>query len=862
MPRPTHKSTRLPLATRDILSRCLLAAGIAASALAVGAVHTATLCVITAVLGAAALIAWWRAEPMAPRSAATVLLFTGIGLTAYTALQCVPMPITWLQAIAPHNADVWERALVPLHEDGPSWVPLSLDPIATRIEVLKGVAYLLAFLTALRVAARREGVRFLSIVLALTALTLGTAALLHPAFGATKLFGIYQPGPGISERHIAPLMNPNHLAAYINIGICMSLTGCLVSEALVFRTIASAVFLILGAIQVWVASRGGLLAMVLEILLLAVGMRIAKQDAQWRRARVILFSGGAALLAISLVVVALSQEARRDILDSNLSKFTLFAQALTMLEHHGLFGVGRGAFESTFPHFRREISDPVLSGYVTFTHPENILVQWLVEWGVVVAPAAIVACVLALRPGTALARSTFALGSWVAIAANVFHNLGDFSSEVPGVMLAIATCAGIVTGGAAAPRTRGLGQVWARRSTSVALVASAAAIAAITIAAASVGREVGVEREALYDAAIANPASLDEFRALERRAILRHPAEPYFPFIAGLRAEHEHDPGALDWIAATLERAQVYGPAHLVLARIVARRSPSQARLEYRLAMEQDADLVSIATSEAAPLIHGYWDATEVVPKNDTAILVLERLGALLSKRLPATVVELDADLAKRSPSSPGPLVRAARAAVEDIEAPAPWCRDATRGACLELASEMSRRLEAQQPRLCDGYELRARLAVATGDSARGLRDFEDSMSQVADRVGCLKQLGLLAQHVHDDARFEGALSGIANAGCVEDSECAKNLSWVAKRELDAGNVGRALAAYRRAYERDPDSDALLARIADLAASEGLHVEAAQDYERLARKHPESSLWANRATAEKHALRMIAAPEH
>ena len=113
-------------------SRWVLAAAIAGSALAVGTVHTIMLCV----LAVAAVLAWWGAEPMKARSAATLLLFTGIGLTAYTALQCVPMPIGWLAVIAPHNADVWSRALAPLHEPGPSWAPISLDPTAPRVEVL------------------------------------------------------------------------------------------------------------------------------------------------------------------------------------------------------------------------------------------------------------------------------------------------------------------------------------------------------------------------------------------------------------------------------------------------------------------------------------------------------------------------------------------------------------------------------------------------------------------------------------------------------------------------------------------------------------------------------------------------------
>jgi hypothetical protein len=64
-------------------------------------------------------LGWWGAEPMRARAPATILLFTGVGLTAYTALQCVPMPIGWLAAIAPHNTEVRSRVLLPLGEAGP-----------------------------------------------------------------------------------------------------------------------------------------------------------------------------------------------------------------------------------------------------------------------------------------------------------------------------------------------------------------------------------------------------------------------------------------------------------------------------------------------------------------------------------------------------------------------------------------------------------------------------------------------------------------------------------------------------------------------------------------------------------------------
>src|SRR5260221_3461307 len=208
----------------------LLAAAVAGAALAVGTVHTVTLCVVTAVLAAAAALTWWNSEPTNARASATLLVVTGCLLTAYTAAQCVPLPIGWLAKIAPHNADVWARALTPLHEAGPSWAPISVDPTATRVEVLKGVAYLLAFVTALRVARRREGVTFLSGVLVVTGIALALAALLHPAFGAHKLYGIWEPAGSYQERHLAPLLNPNNLAAYLNVAFCLALAALLAPE--------------------------------------------------------------------------------------------------------------------------------------------------------------------------------------------------------------------------------------------------------------------------------------------------------------------------------------------------------------------------------------------------------------------------------------------------------------------------------------------------------------------------------------------------------------------------------------------------------------------------------------------------------
>src|SRR5262249_12931236 len=137
----------------------------------------------------------------------------------------VPMPLPWLARIAPHNADVWARSMRALRGPEPEWATISLDPMATRVEVLRGVTYLCVFVAALRIANRREGVMFLERALILAVSAIAVTAILHPAIGAERVFGIYQARDTTAP--YGPILNPNHLAGYLNIGFAIALASLL-----------------------------------------------------------------------------------------------------------------------------------------------------------------------------------------------------------------------------------------------------------------------------------------------------------------------------------------------------------------------------------------------------------------------------------------------------------------------------------------------------------------------------------------------------------------------------------------------------------------------------------------------------------
>lgn len=833
---------------RALASRGLLGLAIAGSALALGSVHTLTLCVVAATLTGAAMLAWWGSEPIAVRSSATLVLVVGLGLMSYTIFQCVSLPLGLLHTIAPYNADVWSRALFPLHEGSPRWAPLSLDPNATRVEFLKGATYLLAFVTALRIARRRSGVGFLTAVVVGTGVVLALAALLHPAFGAHRVFALYEPSQPVSARHIAPLLNPNNLAGYLNVSLCMALAATIAPEPRIPRVIGAVIVLFLAATQLWVASRGGVIAMGLGTFIVVVASHAGRQNPRGAEARVSLVAGIGMAVGVTLVVLAGSEEASTELLGTEVSKFVLAWTALRMVRSMPIFGCGRGAFESAFSAFRTGYS-----GHVTMRYPENVVVQWVVEWGLPVGIAGLVLLAVALRPSAVQARSTSAAGAWAALVALAVQELCDLGSEVPGLMTAAVVCCAVVVGGTPGHKARWRIERWPKRTAVVGAVAAVVGCAAIASAATGIGRELSDDVAAIHEAAIEHPLAAGEIHDMVRPMLLRHPSEPYFAFAVAFRDSAAHDDNPMPWIAATLERAPVYAPAHLVLGRLLVARSPSQARFEYRLAIEQMPDLLGTVLEEAQRLVSSYADAIDLVPEGTMRVPVLESLAIALRLRLPATATRLDADATERAPGQPGPLIRAAEGRVADLTEP--WCRGTAQALCVAASLKASAEAWEAAPQICEPRELHARAKLAGGDSSGGLDELQASAEQVSDRSECLRALVVLATEAGDKERADQALDNIASSGCADDAECARQLVWVGAQQESHGSPRKALANYRRALDWTPGDDALVERSARLASKLGLHVEAADLYGRLAREHPAEPAW-SKAEADERSTAM------
>jgi hypothetical protein len=870
---------------RARFGRWLLALAVVGSALGLGALHTPMLSACAVVAAIATALLWYDAEPLELRPAATMLAGVAVGLLAWSTLQIVPVPRGLLASIAGENADVWSRCLTALREEGPTFATISLDPTASRVQILRGVTYLVVFAGALRVARRQEGVVFLERALVASAVAIAAAALVHPALGARKVFGLYEPGEtlGFDPHHIAPLLNMNHLAAYLNIGLLVSVQSVIERRDALPRPLAIVIALLLGATIVWSLSRGGSAAMILGVLLVAMLVFAARRT---RRSQLVApFAAVAAVLGgASVLFLAAFDDTRAKFVHGDLSKIDLVKTSFGLLERFGVLGLGRGAFESTFPQVR------TASEYWVNTHPEDVVAQWTTEWGLPVAVLAIVAIAWALRPRTALARSRPPAGAWGALIAVAAHNLVDFSSEVPGVMIALSVCGAIVTGGTGggASTSRRVARVgrlassapfqWVRRVAAfrgtsnhprvVAIVLSVATVLAIGATLPFTADELYNEQRSFRDFGLDRTATRAAFHARAKQAMLRHPAEPYFPFVGAVRAIVVRDESVLPWAARALERSPVYGRVHLLIARSLFVKNPSQARLEYRLACLQDSNLCY--HEEALPLVLGYDDAMELVPDSPRAPLVLSRLADSLGGRLPSTVVRLDRALSEREPGALGPVRRAASAALQDVKNAESWCdegserrpaagrpstdADSRKHLCVADGLAAAQRLRAVAPEKCDGHALTAELRVATGDIDAGFAELAGALDQVGDRSACARRMVNLAQQTGNSARVDTSIERLLNLGCETLPECVNNLTFAAGVETSRGRQGRGLALTKKAWERAPERDDLLAEIAARAEAQGFHGEALDAYTKLADRHPEEQKWGVAVAREREAV--------
>lgn len=820
------RARRVPRTAIDRAIAALLGLVVMGSALAIGTVHLPVLLVVGLLAVASAVLS--LAEGAARPSGPVIVL---LALSAYTLLQALPLPMNWLGFLAPHNAEVWRRALFPFHEHGPVWASLSLDPGASSVEALKWLVYAAVFTTAAFVSSRRGATYGIAVVFA-TGAVVALATVAHGLVGARRVFGLYQPHFTPAPWHVGPLLNPNNLAGYLNLAALSGL-GLMLSRRVIAPTwaIGLGVAMIIG-VDVTSASRGAVALLPFGICLFALLLRgsVLSDKRGNRPTRAVAWLLGTAVGGgLLLALLGGTAATWRELYDKSVDKILLLDWAKSMITAHPIFGIGRGAFESVFSAYRTE------PGHRIYQYAENFPVQWVAEWGLPVGVAALGSLAWFFRPGVLGARrSVVAAGAWVGIAILALQNLADVAFEVPGVMIALAATLGSLWGDAS---RRGLPKVDISATSAKSRWPHAFAafgVGAIVLAACFGRHSVGQDRADVFDryaggAGAKSPAKLAALRGELHAAMLRHPAEPYFSIIGALAASVAHDQNPLPWLGRALERGRTNGATHLLLAQVLARRGHrGQALLELRLAVRHDPTLTRSAASLATHWTHDYPSLLRAVPPGKPGASMLEALGSSLSASADREVRwRLLTDALTREPQLSRARAEIGFDLISDLEAGRKSfrCGGKRRSECIARVEQNARILARETPHNSSAVRLRARLLLLSGRPRAAYNLLVAGCPSVKDRSTCLLTCLQAAILTKSPSDISSAASQYLASRCDTAERCATAAGLVGNLLASHGEPGEALTYYARAAREAPTEERWLL-VARTASRIGAHAQA------------------------------------
>jgi hypothetical protein len=802
-----------------------------------GAQHTPVLVVAALLAAGAAFLLRGSTMPLT----AWLLL----ALAFFTLCQIVPLPLSWVLALSPASGAVWQGALRPFGAAPPFWATLSVDPAATALEALKWFAYACVFIAASGFRTRRGPVGLALLAFACGALVTAIT-LVHGVLDVQRVYGLYVP-PTPSQWLRGPFVNGNNLAGYVTLGLFAGVGVWLSPE----RKLPAWPFLLAAPLMMAMVllsdSRGGVLCMLLAVLW--VGYRALR----WQRIVSREALRGVALaigLGLTAATVLAGPRLVASFSDRDMkAKISVWRWSLELIRDFPIFGVGRGAFETAFEPYRRQLGRDFS---VVFPYTENFPLQWVSDWGILVGLLALVAfAVVAWRPFTRASNNPLA-GSLVAgLAALLLQNLVDLGLEIFSVS-ALALVVFAALGPSSEPDRR-------RPLLAPALAISGVAVATaivLAIGASPVRHErqrVSKDYSAWVRAGAPDPAG---FLKTLRAPILRHPGEAYFPLVGSAVAQKSGgDP--LRWIGRALERSPLDAHAHWRLAEVMASRGARrQALLHLRLAALYDATVRDGALFTAAGLAQSPEDLLSAFPVHLPGGTLLPEL---CKRTIGAVRIACWREMVIREPADAGAKREVAAALLEAVEASGAPCDGAGREACV---AELGRRLaEAEAvPHDWRVMELRAReLAVqAKFREAAALAAEHCPANREGSR--CCERALEYAARARDTALIGAAGDRYTAAVCTDPQACALAHERIGRSYQELSAFGLALRHFSKAAEEAPTVDRWL-QSAETAARAGSAISAHVAFDRARREGDLSAAQRRRMEAAQAMLDGVPRPD-
>lgn len=581
-------------------------------------------------LASLALITWLIGAWKHRRRASTHLLVAlPLGLALVAALSLIPLPAGLLGVVSPVNAELRDFALVPLGLDAAR--PLTMDAPSTWRALARLLSLGALGFVALQLG-RLHAPRFrLLLTVAATGALVAVVGFGHLIAGAESLFGLlrYYASPPL----LSFFGNTNHLAGFlafcgtVALGLALDTRNKEAAVALyaLALTCGTGVFLSF--------SRGGIATFVVTWALVGA-LQLARRQGGLRSALPWLVIGGTMLFALSLASEQLLERLATVSSADKLAKtkIELWPMLFDGAMGFSRAGMGLGAFELGFSRFQTTQLD------VTFTHPENLVLQWLAELGLPLSILLGVACVLLamqlIRQAKGRVLEPVLL---LAVFGALLHDVFDFALELNALPVAMM----VVLGLTAATRE---GEV-AKRSVHRGWVGGAFATGLLGFFALSKGLPTHADAEVKVLGLVKAGAPAADVRQAALVAIDRHPSDwVLYSAVAHQLSVEGAARESLAWVNRVLFLRPQDARAHVAAGRALLRLGqPTQALLEFKVAWRLgdstslDEGLLLAAKLgqydrllvDEAGLLKVLWDRYQVLGKRAEAKALLEAVLVL-----------------------------------------------------------------------------------------------------------------------------------------------------------------------------------------------------------------------------------------
>ena len=722
----------------------------------------------------------------------------------WTYLQAMALPQGLASAIGLGSVESAERL------DGLAWadatsLTISYEPGSTHLQILIGVAILSAFLAA-RLGGR-SGLRPIAMATVVSAALLGLVGVAHEASGATTLFGLYRPR-FTATRMLAPLMNGNHLAGFLLLGALLAAGFAAEAKRRQERLPWIAASIFCTGVLTWTLSRGAIGALLAGFAMLAAWL-YRRRESSKARVAIPVAVAGATLLGVA--AFAGLEPILRRFETAGLDKVEVALKGFRLLEGSAwVVGVGRGAFSSAFI-FHEGLSD-------RYTHPENLIVQWTTEWGLPVALVLMLVIALALWKRFRSTEDPLVAAVCIAIFALSLQNLVDFSLEMAGVVVVVASLLGAVLPVQGRPdhgRKRGL-------------LLTLLGVFVATLALLGPG-VLGSDTQSIVDRLTQYMKADDEarFEATLRRGLALHPGEPALALLAGAYAGAKRHPDAPRWLAVVMKEAPDWGAPHAILADwLLAEDRIDQALLEVRLAEQRrpgSGNRVLCDVLKRDPQI-AYVE--RAAPTDGARIAFCNRTVSSCAGLPDALRTQIDAVILQDEPTHAAAVLRQAQRLSKENQF----------GAATSLL-EQALRAHPSDVKL---WTALIATHLEAGDPTRALAVLEDAASQDIEARTLSEAKARIEARQGNANAMRATLARLRGESRGNPVLLAQALMLEGELEGSLGNIDEALSAYEAADAANPATPALQ-RAARLAADSGRPSYARQTYRTLCSRQPEGA---------------------